>query len=276
MNILHVHEIAGVAGILAKYQRKAGHNVTNIIKESLDTLGFSDVYNEDLIRCDNHKFRDMVISYTKQYDVIHIHGQMVGYFARKLKMVYPDKKLVAHYYGYNDTAAHTSEIDKAVDLALCIRGLENIHPSFIPLDLPVNIERLSYRKHSGYKALYFSNKYVTYEGNKPYRDLTDEAMFAAEIFGLDLNVVDRRKNPIPFKDLPEYIHNYDVFLEYRGDWLHKQGVVLGMAALEALYSGLRVFHLEQGVWFDRFPYSQRAEFVVDMLDNIYRSELKIK
>lgn len=264
MKILHIHECSAVAGILAKYQRKLGHDVKHIMGRNSDKLRYSDVYNDNLFLDDELYIHD-VIRLGAKCDVLHIHGGVVS-MVPVIKKLLPDKKIVAHIYGFNDVKKY---VEEGVDLALCMKGLEVLHPSFIGLHLPVDTERLTWQHHDGDKALYFGNKYNTYEGTKPWNDLTKEAEAYSKFNGLDLTVIDRQKNSIPYKDMAEFIRSYDILLDQRGEWNNKYGIEFGSLALESLFSGLSVYSLESHKLYTEFPVEHEASNVVKILDKLY-------
>jgi len=72
MKILHVWDVAGVSSILAKYQRKLGHDVTVLARLSSDVLGITSFY-EKPVDLRARSYVKMVLREAKNYDIIHIH-----------------------------------------------------------------------------------------------------------------------------------------------------------------------------------------------------------
>lgn len=74
MKILHVWNQAGVASILAKYQRKLGHEAEVIKREGFDRYGIEEFYGTTIYRGSAIGFYRYAINRSKSFDVIHIHS----------------------------------------------------------------------------------------------------------------------------------------------------------------------------------------------------------
>jgi hypothetical protein len=87
-HILHIWDQVGVACILAKYQRRLGHNVRIVKRAAYDPFGISEFYKEPLLDPDGKEFLKFAIKEAKNYDVIHIHS--VFKLIPELRKKYPN------------------------------------------------------------------------------------------------------------------------------------------------------------------------------------------
>ena len=94
MKILHINDLAGVAGALCKYLRKEGHQADLISYMQDKEFGFVDFYG-------GRRFVDQQImlyflkGLIPKYDIIHVH-----FSYPLLEWLYQfDKPIVMHYHG---------------------------------------------------------------------------------------------------------------------------------------------------------------------------------
>lgn len=91
MRILHVNDVAGVAGTLAKYQTRLGHKVSVVSRSGYDNYLLQHFYNVQLIGIKNRKgivWRTLSVLWfycfiswsSLRFDVVHIHGQYLVWF----------------------------------------------------------------------------------------------------------------------------------------------------------------------------------------------------
>lgn len=97
MKILHVWDQAGVACIIAKWQRRLGHEVQVIKPKRNDQYGFLEYYNETRTDFGGTEFDDFAVDQAYNYDLIHCHS--VHEIATTIKTLYPNKKVFIHYHG---------------------------------------------------------------------------------------------------------------------------------------------------------------------------------
>jgi hypothetical protein len=125
LRILHVWDQAGVAGCLAKYQRKRGHIAHVIIRDGFDGLGINKYYGSILTDCASRqvetdlvyrkylslpaplkrlakriakvnkalRFYITAMRYAKNYDILHIHSLYAVVF------FVPFKKKILEFHG---------------------------------------------------------------------------------------------------------------------------------------------------------------------------------
>ena len=87
---------------------------------------------------------------------------------------------------------------------------------------------------------------------------------------LNINIYDRTKNPIYYKDVPNFLKKYDVYIDLR--FVDRKLLKnLSKTALEALACGLRVlnYNLE---FVDNLPSEHCPTNVVTILSSIYSNK----
>ena len=104
MKILHINDQAGVACILAKYQRDNGmeskvlSSNSFLITYKFDKSGILKYYKDYVDIVNGINFADYCISEAKDADVIHIHS-MEELVIKMRKTFGNSKKIILHYHG---------------------------------------------------------------------------------------------------------------------------------------------------------------------------------
>ena len=109
--ILHVWDQASVSCVLAKYQRRLGHQVEVIKRSGFDKFEIMKFYNEKTISTPiGLLFLRKAAKYAKDFDIVHVHDQYK--IVPMIKKLYPGKKIILHYHG---TALRTTSENKRKD-----------------------------------------------------------------------------------------------------------------------------------------------------------------
>ncbi len=98
MKILHINDKAGVACILAKYQRLGGIESKVLSSNTIDKFGILKFYKDYVDLVDRFNFAEYCLSEAKSADILHIHSgeQLVI----KMRKAYGNsKKIILHYHG---------------------------------------------------------------------------------------------------------------------------------------------------------------------------------
>ena len=98
MKILHINDQAGVACILAKYQRRIGTQSKVLSYHKNDKFGIFKVYKNYVHLVDRNDFVNYCISEAKDADIVHIHS-MEEYVIKIRKIYGKSKKIILHYHG---------------------------------------------------------------------------------------------------------------------------------------------------------------------------------
>ena len=96
MKILHIWDVAGVAYVLAKYQRKDGHHVKVYMRKIFDLFEIGKFYDEPQITCGAFRFIINSIFMARHYDIIHVHSWKT---VPLIKILFR-KKIILHYHVY--------------------------------------------------------------------------------------------------------------------------------------------------------------------------------
>src|SRR6266516_1808424 len=98
MRILHVWDQAGVAFVLAKYQRLQGHDSKAIMVSEYDKYGLGRFYNEYIIDATLEDLVQKSIDESRSADILHIHSRsdIVVKFREEFGN---SKKIILQYHG---------------------------------------------------------------------------------------------------------------------------------------------------------------------------------
>jgi hypothetical protein len=294
MRILHILDAAGVACIYSKYQKMQGH-VTSVIwnKDVADKYGIYDFYKDYLIKVTYGKFTETCLKEGETADVIHVHGYIDILFKLRKKFG-RQKKIILHYHGTdirglkNQKLPHRSLLsDTAIKIkmfyrkrightraqkladAVCVST-----PDLLPLvsngiHIPIPIDTKHFSPKSNptgeLKEAFTINSEVT--NIQRALDLCKKNQI-----NLDVEVIDRTKNPIMYTDIPDFIRGYKTYVDIR----YVNDIVLenlSSTALQSLACGLSV--VDYKLEFRRgLPKEHDAVNVASQLSKIY-SELGI-
>lgn len=266
MNIIHIINMANVGGILAKYQRRLGHEVMVVNNGNGDK--FKTVEYGGIINIPDSKFPSSdTVAFARQYedwaDIFHVHAlpeeiERVREYAGK-------KPVILHIHG-SDMETMTSKVQTQCDAVLV--STPNLwKEGFTYLPNPIDLEMWEKRTHQGKDAVWFKQwdgrGYI--EGEVIVRQVAKE-------LDLNLSVIERWKEYIPYMNMPQWYHEFDKFIEYKHEVDYDNNVkgrTLGLAALEAIASGLPVYFVPERKWLTEFPREHEAMTVVKKLDDLY-------
>lgn len=294
MRILHILDAAGVACIYSKYQRMQGHDAKVIWnKDVADKYGIYDFYKDYLINLTYGKFTETCLQEGETADVIHVHGYIDILFELRKKF-HRQKKIILHYHGTDIRGLKRQELphrsllsDTAIKLKMLYRKkvgharaqkLADVvcvsTPDLLPLviggihiPIPIDTEHFSPRNSKGeLKDAFTINSEVT--NIKRALDLCKKNQI-----NLNIEVIDRTKNPIMYSDIPDFIRGYRTYVDIR----YVNDIVLenlSSTALQSLACGLSV--LDYKLQFRRaLPSEHDAVKVASQLSKIY-SDLGIQ
>lgn len=294
MRILHILDAAGVACICSKYQRMQGHEARVIWnKDVVDKYGIYDFYKDYLINVPYEKFTQTCLNEGKDADVIHVHGYIDILFELRKKFQ-KQKKIILHYHGTDIRGLKKQELphrslisDTAIKLKMLYRkkighakaqkladAVCVATPDLLPLvrngihiPIPVDTEHFSQKSNPDgeLKEAFTINSEVT--DIQRALDLCQKNQI-----NLNIEIVDRTKNPIIYANIPNFIRRYRTYVDIRyvNDIVLKN---LSSTALQSLACGLSV--VDYKLEFRRgLPKEHDAVNVAFRLSNIY-SELGI-
>jgi len=291
MRILHVWDQAGVACLMAKYQRKLGHEALVVVRDGYDGLKQKAFYGVKVVGMKKRKFRKFkflrkplylihrtinvlyfylyVAWISRHFDVVHIHSvYLVSFFL-------PFKPKIVEFHG-DDARRFPSKkwrIDKVVT-RFYLKHFNKRHRFFVSTpDLlrdvpnsrwipnPVDVEHFNPKRWNVEKklgtALYSWNWY----------EIPLRAELLAKDMGLKLYILNRKEGEyVLYKDFPRVLGRFEYYIDrYRIRSLSK-------TALEALVMGLKVIDWE-GKVIQGFPEEHHPLNVAKRTIKIYEEVL---
>ena len=200
MRILHVWSQSGVASILAKYQRKLGHEADVIKRYGFDKYGIDHYYNVILLNTSCIGFYREVLKRASKYDIVHIHSlyklvPLVRFLARK--------PVVLHFHG---SEVRGKRWNLTIELAIMLANhVFTSTPDLLSL-LP--------------EAEWLPNP-------------VDTEMFKPSVEAKPMKPKELEPSAIPYRFMPHYLRGKDM-------WKEEKPWALRKASLEALAVGTNV------------------------------------
>lgn len=269
MRILHVWDQAGVAFVLAKYQRLRGYDSRAIMVREYDKFGIGRFYNEYVIDVPLEDFIQRSLEEAQSADIVHIHSRSDIVFRLREKFG-NSKKIILHYHGTDIRGIKKQKLPNRSTLSdLAVRGIfayrrardtilfkKRIHskaqrltdavivstPDLLPLVssaiyLPNPIDtdhftpdKVSSKPNTG-RALTMDTEAIDIRLTLSYCKKHNVES--------DIYVYNRIKDPIMYGDMPAFLKKYGLYVDIR----YVDGKILenlSKTALEALACGLDV------------------------------------
>jgi len=265
LRILHVWDQASTASVIAKWQRKIGHETLVIKNQKHDALGSTSYYGGKLIK-NKYIFVLKSVLAARNYDVIHLHD--AWFMVVPLRLLYPKKRIIMHYHGsiirqeLKEKIRHKNE--KLVDVILVSTPdlLEYDYekqPYYVPN--PVDTDLFKPQKRVLNNKCFVSLK----------KD-NDKEQFKKLMANQDVELdMQENKNgyvgSIQYKNFPDKLAQY----EYYADIPIQDGKIIkahSVCGLQSLAMGLKVinynFQIEAGL-----PSYHLPENVVQELEKYY-------
>lgn len=297
MRILHVWDQAGVACILAKYQRRQGYSSSVLRVNDQDKYGINKFYSDLITFCSEQDFIQRSLLEADSAQLIHVHSR-IDVIAPLRERYGKSKKIFLHYHGtdirgFSPPTVHQKHSRLASILPTSKSILKNLirrksgnivrnrkaqlaadgilvstpdllklvkRASYLPN--PVDIEHFKpddYQLDRGKRALTIRSEVTDIDWALDYckRNKVD----------LDIETYDRTQNPIMYQDMPSFLKRYNTYVDIRlvnGKILEN----LSKSALEALACGLQV--LDYRLMYHRgLPSEHDPSEVLSKLENIY-------
>jgi glycosyltransferase involved in cell wall biosynthesis len=271
MRILHVWDQAGVACILAKYQRRQGYSSSVLRVNDRDKYGINKFYSDLIIFCSEQDFIQRSLREADSAELIHVHSR-IDVIAPLREKYGKSKKIFLHYHGtdirgFSPPTVHQKHsrlasilpTSKSILKKLIRRKSRNIvrnrnaqlasdgilvstpdllklvkRASYLPN--PVDIEHFKpddKRLDKGKRALTIRSEVTDIEWALEFckRNNVD----------LDIETHDRTQNPVMYQDMPIFLKRYNTYVDIRlvnGKILEN----LSKSALESLACGLEVLN----------------------------------
>jgi hypothetical protein len=270
MRILHIWDQAGVAFVLAKYQRLQGHNSKAIMVREYDEYGIGKFYNQYAIDATLQDFGQKSLDEAHSADILHVHSRsdMVFKFRKEFGN---SKKIILQYHGTDIRGIKKQKLPHRSKLSdFAVRGIftyrrlrdailikKRIHskaqhladavivstPDLLPL-----VSKAIYLPNP-IDTDHFTPSNISSSGPERAQALAMDTE-ATDIqltlnyckkhnVKLDIDVYNRIRDPIMYGEMPAFLKKYGLYVDVRfvdGKILDN----LSKTALEALACGLDI------------------------------------
>ena len=292
--MLHIWDQAGVAFILAKFQQMNGNESKVIRVKNADKYGIDEFYKEYGLFVTTEELVYKSIEEARRADVIHIHS--LPEMVINIRNTYGESKVIILHYHGTDIRGFSGDNSRVFSLRNILRP-KNIVGKIRKRRLHIKAQRLADRVIVSTPDLirlvkgsiflpnpidtdHFNKKMIkersgdVYEGVLVNSEVTNVELAMNycrhKKINLNINIYDRTKNPIYYKDVPNFLKKYDVYIDLR--FVDRKLLKnLSKTALEALACGLRVlnYNLE---FVDNLPSEHCPTNVVTLLSSIYSNK----
>ena len=269
MRILHIWDQAGVAFVLAKYQRLQGHDSKTIMVREYDKYGIAEFYNRYAIDATLQDFVQKSMDEAHSADILHVHSRSDIVF--KFREEFGNsKRIILQYHGTDIRGIKKQKLphrSKVSDLA--VRGIFTYRRVRDAILIKKRIHSKAQRLADAVivstpdllplvsKAIYVPNPIDTEHfspdksSSKPERaqaltmdtEATDIQLTLSYCkrhnVKLDIDVYNRIRDPIMYGDMPAFLKKYGLYVDVR----YVDGKILenlSKTALESLACGLDV------------------------------------
>jgi hypothetical protein len=292
--VLHIWDQAGVAFILAKFQQMNGNESKVIRAKNADKYGIDEFYKEYGLFVTPEELVHKSIEEARRADVIHIHS--LPEMVINIRNTYGGSKVIILHYHGTDIRGFSGDNSGIFSLRNILKP-KNIVRKIRKRRLHIKAQRLAdkvivstpdlIRLVKGSILLpnpidtdHFNKKLIKKRSSDVYEGvLVNSEVTNVELalnycrhkkINLNVNIYDRTKNPIYYKDVPNFLKKYDVYVDLR--FVDRKLLKnLSKTALEALACGLRVlnYNLE---FVDNLPSEHCPTNVVTILSSIYSNK----
>ena len=294
--MLHIWDQAGVAFILAKFQQINGNESKVIRIKNADKYGIDEFYKEYGLFVAPEELVYKSIEEARRADVIHIHS--LPEMVINIRNTYRESKVIILHYHGTDIRGFSDDNSRTFNLRNILRP-KNIVRKIRRRRLHIKAQRLADRVIVSTPDLiqlvkgsiflpnpidtdHFNKKLIkeiskisnVYEGIFVNSEVTNVELAMNyckyKKINLNIDIYDRTKNPIYYKDIPNFLKKYDVYVDLR--FVNRKLLKnLSKTALEALACGLKVlnYNLE---YVNNLPSEHCPTNVVTILSSIYSNK----
>lgn len=303
LKVLHIHDQAGVACILAKYQRMNDIKSKVLSSNIIDKYGILRFYKDYVDLVDRANFVEYCLSEAKSADIIHIHS--VEQLVIKIRKTFGNsKKIILHYHGTDirglknknnpnsstiqNTKTRTKSFAAKVKNRLSLiqmgyyKSLRTESQKLANKILVSTPDLLVLLPHAKYlpnpvDVDHFSKDDINHNKVKNNNALTIKTtsgdikktlLYCKENnVNLKIDVLDRTKTPILYEQIPNFLKKYNVYVDIRivNDKILEN---FSKTALESLSCGLKVLNYKLE-YIERLPEIHNPVNVTHELENIY-------
>jgi hypothetical protein len=268
MKILHIWNTAGVASIISKTMDKMYCTQSNVImkkdydKFGVTTFGEAIPYKHNTIFHKADFFLKCLIR-CRGKDVIHIHGlyKLVPIVAA----LFPNKFIVYHSHGSDMRHKWKQRrvfLDHANEIFYVSHNIESPdmpkRAIYLPNPVDTDLFNADGKSHLEGHALTFSFR------------ADNEAIAYAVKHGLILDIIDSKKNPVKYTELPTLLGKYEYYLDFKRDigGISYGEYCMSKTGLEALACGCKVVGWN-GKTYKGLPKCHHPAYTVSLIWPVY-------
>jgi len=303
LKVLHIHDQAGVACILAKYQRMNNIQSKVLSSNTIDKYGILKFYKNYVDIINRANFIEYCLAEAKYADIIHIHS--VEQLVIKIRKVFGNsKKIILHYHGTDirglknkdnpnssilqNTKTRTKSVAAKVknrlrllqmgyyrslriesqklanEILVSTPDLLSLLPYAKYLPNPVDVNHFSKDNNTHSK----SNKNNAVTIKTTSGDIQKTLLYCKENnINLKIDILDRTTRPISYEEIPNFLKKYNTYVDIR---IVNNKILenFSKTALESLSCGLKVLNYKLE-YIDRLPPIHNPENVTNELTKIY-------
>jgi glycosyltransferase involved in cell wall biosynthesis len=240
------------------------HDVEILKRTRYDPFGISQFYSEPLLDLDGKSFLKYVVKQADGYDVVHVHT--IYKVIPELRKKYRDKKLVLHYHGSEIRGRQSDpirmEAEEKSDIILgSTQDLKDYVKGIVYVPNPVDTEHFRPVSRRGDRAFTIRRSITDTQWMLDYLKKNN--------FDLEVEMVERSTNPIPYAQVPSFLKQYGIYIDIR----YIDGILLAnlsKTGLESLACGLRVLNHELK-YVEGLPEDHKPEVVAAKVLDIYNA-----
>ncbi len=264
MKILHIWDIGGDSYLLAKYQKKLGHQTEVIKRAGYNPYGIVEFYGgiEQKTILSVGEFYLNAILKSRNFDIIHIH--CIYKLVPILRRLYPKKKIILHYHGSDCRLTPLKKRLKAEHLSnrvlVSTPDLKKFVPEGTYIPNPIDTEHFKHKVSISKKAFT-----ILVRENK----LEDIKNFLLKNnYNIQFDVNYSKNSPILYRDMPKLFSKYGIYIDLKFSFDGKIIPAMSNTGRQALAQGLTVLNYELKL-IDKFPNQFEPENVVSEMEKIY-------
>lgn len=212
MKILHLGNVAGVPQTLAKYQRMLGHKSDVIMRSTFTVFGADEVADKPIVVSGRaRKYALSILARAWKYDIIHAH--IFPFSSKFIHPFYLWKSFVYHLHGtwirgkWN-LPEKSKYMDRGDFLAVSTPELLEGSPNGTewipnPVDTTHFIRTEEYIPNTALFILRWERQIPALE----------QAVRECDMFGLDLTILDRNTQSVPYPDFPAFLQKFEYYID---------------------------------------------------------------
>ena len=271
MKILHIFDCAASACLIAREQRKQGHEAVVTSFASMDPFGFLTYYGEHRMETNSQIWIQYVMDHmVPDYDIIHVHF-MWGVIPH-IRQRHPDKKIICHYQGSDartfPTDTNRQHAESLADAVLySIGDIKHLMPErAVRFYAPIDSEMFK-KKAMRFKTIH-ALCYLTQPSDLD-KNMVKE--WCHNNYGGKLTIVDRTdsKLHVLYAEMPKFLANFNTYIDIR----YQNGKIIddwSATAEQCLNMGHRVMDWN-GDYQHGLDSKYKSENVLKQLESTYES-----